>query len=170
MEIEKLLQHMVKTSASDLFITVGVPPSMKVHGTIKPVAKKDLTEEQVQKVVLGTMDENQQKEYLAKRELNFAIASPEAGRFRVSAFYQRNLMGMVLRRIETVIPTVEDLGLPKVLLELVMQKRGLVIMVGATGTGKSTSLAAMVGYRNRNSQGHIITIEDPIEFVHQHAG
>lgn len=168
MEFEKLLRLMVEKGASDLFITAGVAPSMKVNGKILPVTKTPLSPEQTRETVLGVMTESQRREFAEKRECNFAISARGIGRFRVSAFYQRNLVGMVLRRIEINIPTMEDLRLPEVLKKLAMTKRGLVIFVGATGTGKSTSLASMIGYRNKNSSGHIITIEDPIEFIHQH--
>jgi twitching motility protein PilU len=168
MDFDVLLKLMVEKDASDLFITTGVAPSIKVNGTITPVGKTPLSPEKCRQVVESIMDEDQIKDFHHTKELNFAIGRAGVGRFRVSAFYQRNEAGMVLRRIETVIPTVEDLLLPPILNDLVMTKRGLIIFVGATGTGKSTSLAAMVGYRNRNSKGHIITIEDPIEFVHQH--
>ncbi|WP_321349984.1 PilT/PilU family type 4a pilus ATPase [Halopseudomonas oceani] len=168
MEFEKLLRLMVEKGASDLFITAGVPPSMKVNGKILPVTKTPLSPEQTRETVLGVMTEAQRREFAEKRECNFAISARGIGRFRVSSFYQRNLVGMVLRRIEINIPTMEDLRLPEVLKQLAMTKRGLVIFVGATGTGKSTSLASMIGYRNKNSSGHIITIEDPIEFIHQH--
>ena len=170
MDIEKLLSMMVLKQASDLFITVGVAPSMKINGKMTPVAKTALNAELVEKIVLGIMDDKQRKEFLDKKELNFAITSSLSGRFRVSAFYQRNNMGMVLRRIETIIPLAEDLNLPEILTELVMAKRGLLILVGATGAGKSTTLAALIGHRNRHSKGHIISIEDPIEFVHKHEG
>ncbi|MFN3581470.1 MAG: PilT/PilU family type 4a pilus ATPase [Pseudomonas sp.] len=168
MEFEKLLRLMVEKGASDLFITAGVAPSMKVHGKILPVTKTPLSPEQTRETVLGVMTEAQRREFAEKRECNFAISARGIGRFRVSAFYQRNLVGMVLRRIEVNIPTMEELRLPEILKKLSMTKRGLVIFVGATGTGKSTSLASMIGYRNKNSSGHIITIEDPIEFIHQH--
>ena len=135
-----------------------------------PMSKTALTPEQAREMVHSTMTEAQIQEFEAERECNFAIHSPIAGRFRVSAFYQRNFAGMVLRRIETEIPSVDDLMLPDAIKKLAMTKRGLVIFVGATGTGKSTSLASMIGYRNQNSKGHIITIEDPIEFVHEHRG
>ncbi|GIX30914.1 MAG: twitching motility protein PilU [Porticoccaceae bacterium] len=169
-ELSVLLKLMVEKEASDLFITVGVPPSLKIHGRVVPVGKTALTSEAVRQLVEGIMDERQREEFRARKELNFAISAPEGGRFRVSAFFQRNDMGMVLRRIETRIPTVESLGLPLILKDLVMNKRGIIIFVGATGTGKSTSLAALIGHRNRNSRGHIISIEDPIEFVHRHEG
>ncbi|MEH6565861.1 MAG: PilT/PilU family type 4a pilus ATPase [Halopseudomonas sp.] len=168
MEFEKLLRLMVEKGASDLFITAGVAPSMKVNGKILPVTKTPLSPEQTRETVLGVMTEAQRREFAEKRECNFAISARGIGRFRVSAFYQRNLVGMVLRRIEINIPTMEELRLPEILKQLAMTKRGLVIFVGATGTGKSTSLASMIGYRNKHSSGHIITIEDPIEFIHQH--
>ncbi len=169
MEIEQLLKLMVEKGGSDLFISAGVPPSMKINGKMIPVTKTPLTPEKTREIVFGVMSEAQRKEFAETKEMNFAISSRGIGRFRVSAFYQRNLVGMVLRRIETQIPTAEQLKLPKVINELAMTKRGIVIFVGATGTGKSTSLAAMIGHRNRNSHGHIISIEDPIEFIHQHA-
>ena len=168
MEFEKLLRLMVEKGGSDLFITAGVPPSMKVNGKILPVNKTPMSPEMTRETVHGVMNEQQRREFTENHECNFAISARGIGRFRVSAFYQRNLAGMVLRRIETNIPTIEDLKLPDVLKKLALTKRGLVLFVGATGTGKSTSLAAMIGYRNKNSSGHIISIEDPIEFIHQH--
>jgi twitching motility protein PilU len=172
MDFYALLKLMVDKGASDLFITEGMPPSIKVNGKVIPVGKTKLTGETSLELVESIMNDKQRVEYGETKELNFAIESDavKGARFRVSAFYQRNHAGMVLRRIETVIPTTEELLLPPILNELVMTKRGIIIFVGATGTGKSTSLAAMIGYRNRNSKGHIISIEDPIEFVHQHAG
>jgi len=170
MDFDVLLKLMVEKEASDLFITTGVAPSIKVNGVIVPVGKTPLTPAKARQVVESIMDEKQTEEYREKKELNFAIGRPGVGRFRVSAFVQRNECGMVLRRIETIIPTVEQLQLPPILNELVMTKRGIIIFVGATGTGKSTSLAAMIGHRNRTSRGHIISVEDPIEFLHQHEG
>lgn len=170
MEIDKLLKIMVEKGASDLFITAGVPPSIKVHGRVLPVTTNPLTPEKTRETVLGVMNETQRRDFVRDKESNFAISARGIGRFRVSAFYQRNLAGMVLRRIETTIPRVEDLGLPDIIKELSMTKRGLVIFVGATGAGKSTSLASMIGHRNRNSKGHIISVEDPIEYIHQHEG
>src|SRR5690554_4385319 len=170
MEFERLLKLMVEKGASDLFITAGVPPSMKVNGKIVPVTKTPLSPEQTRETVFGVMNDKQRAEFEDKHESNFAISARGIGRFRVSAFYQRNLCGMVLRRIETNIPKIEDLALPEIIKSLAMTKRGLVMFVNATGTGKSTSLAAMIGHRNRNSKGHIISIEDPIEFIHQHQG
>ena len=168
MEFEKLLRLMVEKGGSDLFITAGVPPSMKVNGKIMPVTKNAMSPEQTRETVHSVMNEQQRRDFTENHECNFAISARGVGRFRVSAFYQRNLAGMVLRRIETNIPTLEDLKLPEVLKKLSLTKRGLVLFVGATGTGKSTSLAAMIGYRNKNSSGHIISIEDPIEYIHQH--
>jgi len=167
-DFEKLLQIMVEKGGSDLFITVGVPPSIKINGKILPVTKQSLTPEQCREIVYDVMSDKQRAEFAEHNECNFAISARGIGRFRVSAFYQRNLCGMVLRRIETTIPTTEDLELPEIINQLAMTKRGLIIFVGATGTGKSTSLAAMIGHRNRNSKGHIISIEDPIEYIHQH--
>ena len=168
MEFEKLLRLMVEKGGSDLFITAGVPPSMKVNGKIMPVTKTAMSPEMTRETVLGVMNEAQRREFAENHECNFAISARGIGRFRVSAFYQRNLVGMVLRRIETNIPTIDDLKLPEILKKLALTKRGLVLFVGATGSGKSTSLAAMIGYRNKNSSGHIISIEDPIEYIHQH--
>ncbi|MDG1579715.1 PilT/PilU family type 4a pilus ATPase [Pseudomonas sp. GOM6] len=168
MEFEKLLRLMVEKGGSDLFITAGVPPSMKVNGKIMPVTKNPMSPEQTRETVHSVMNEQQRREFTENHECNFAISARGVGRFRVSAFYQRNLAGMVLRRIETNIPTLDDLKLPEVLKKLALTKRGLVLFVGATGTGKSTSLAAMIGYRNKNTSGHIISIEDPIEYIHQH--
>jgi len=169
-DMNKLLQVMVDKKASDLFITTGVPPSMKIHGKILPVTTEKLSPEKCRETVLSVMTERQRQEFMQDRELNFAISARGVGRFRVSAFYQRNLAAMVIRRIETTIPTIDELNLPPILKDLAMTKRGLIIFVGATGTGKSTSLAAMIGYRNRNSKGHIITVEDPVEFIHAHQG
>lgn len=169
-DFDKLLKVVVEQGASDLFITAGLPPSMKVSGKMMPMSKTPLMPDQAREIVHGTMNEAQVQEFETERECNFAIHRPVAGRFRVSAFYQRNSAGMVLRRIETHIPSVDDLQLPEVIKTLAMTKRGLVILVGATGTGKSTSLAAMLGHRNAHSNGHIITIEDPIEFIHEHRG
>ncbi|MBV1876463.1 MAG: PilT/PilU family type 4a pilus ATPase [Pseudomonadales bacterium] len=170
MDFDKLLKVVVDQGASDLFITSGLPPSIKLRGKMKSLSKTPLTPEQAREMVHSTMNEAQVQEFETDRECNFAIQSPIAGRFRVSAFYQRNFAGMVLRRIEAVIPTCEELALPEIVKTLSMTNRGLIIFVGATGTGKSTSLAAMIGHRNKHSRGHIITIEDPIEFIHEHNG
>ncbi|MBK1700862.1 PilT/PilU family type 4a pilus ATPase [Thiococcus pfennigii] len=170
MEFRQLLVLMMEKKASDLFITVGWPPSIKVDGMIHPIGNKPLTAAQTHELVTGIMSDRQRLEFEKTSECQFALSARDVGRFRVSAFVQRNSAGMVLRRIETQIPTIEELRLPAVLRDVAMTKRGMVIFVGGTGTGKSTSLAALVGYRNRHSAGHIITIEDPIEFIHQHDG
>ncbi len=170
MDFTSLLKLMVHREASDLFITAGLPPSLKINGRIAPVSQTTLTADQAREVVLSVMSERQREEFEETRECNFAISASGVGRFRVSAFQQRNHAGMVLRRIKIKIPAIEQLKLPPIVKTLAMTKRGLIIFVGATGTGKSTSLAAVIGYRNHNSSGHIVTIEDPIEFVHQHAG
>lgn len=166
MQLNDLLRTMVEKEGSDLFLTSGAPPSAKFFGKLEPIADKTLTAEDVEKYALQIMSAEQQKEFEEKPEMNMAIADPDIGRFRVNIFKQRNNYSMVIRVIKTEIPTVEELGLPDVLSKLIMQKRGLVLFVGGTGSGKSTSLAALIDYRNRNSTGHIISIEDPIEFVH----
>lgn len=170
MDFDRLLTLMVEKGASDLFVTAGVPPSIKINGKIVPVTATPLSPEKARELVLGLMNEKQRQEFIENKELNFAVSARGIGRFRASAFYQRNLAGAVLRRIETKIPTIDELGLPEIVKDLAMTKRGLILFVGATGTGKSTSLASMVGHRNQNSKGHIISIEDPIEFIHQHQG
>ena len=170
MEFDKLLRLVVEKGASDLFITAGKPPMLKINGKLFAAGKSSLSPEQSRDVVLGVMNKDQQEAFLKQHECNFAINTRGLGRFRVSAFQQRNLVGMVLRRIETTMPLISDLGLPPIIEDLAMTKRGLIIFVGATGTGKSTSLASMIGHRNENSTGHIISIEDPIEFIHQHRG
>jgi twitching motility protein PilU len=164
------LKLMVHKQASDLFITAGLPPSIKINGRIAPITNAPLSVEQSRDLVLATLTPSQRGEFEKTHECQFAIGLAGVGRFRVSCFYQRGNVGMVLRRIESKIPTFEDLRLPPIVGDLAMTKRGIIIFVGATGAGKSTSLAAMIGYRNRNSTGHIITIEDPIEYVHAHAG
>jgi twitching motility protein PilU len=168
--LEQLLSALVEKKGSDLFITAGWPPTIKIDGTLYPAAKQPLTPEQARGMVYDIMNERQRAEFDDTKECQFALDRAPLGRFRVSAFVQRDAVGMVLRRIETRIPTLEELKLPSVLRDLAMTKRGLVIFVGATGTGKSTSLAALIGYRNHHSSGHIITVEDPIEYVHEHDG
>ena len=169
-DFTSFLKLMVHKKASDLFITAGVAPSMKVQGRIVPITQSPLSAQQARDMVINVMTPSQREEFEKTHECQFAISAQGVGRFRVSCFYQRNCVGMVLRRIEAKIPSIEELGLPPVIKQLAMTKRGIIIFVGATGTGKSTSLAAMVGYRNQNSTGHIITIEDPIEYVHKHEG
>jgi len=168
MVFSDLLKLMIHKKASDLFITAGVPPSLKIDGKVTPVTKQALTPEQSRAFAYGVMTEEQRRQFEAKNECNFSISPQEIGRFRVNIFMQQSRVGMVLRSIETKIPKFDELSLPKVLADIALTKRGLVIFVGATGSGKSTSLAAMIGYRNEYSYGHIITIEDPIEYVHDH--
>ncbi len=163
-----LLRMLVQKDGSDLFITVGAAPSMKIDGKMTALSNQVLSPQHTQMLVRSIMNDKQLGEFEKQQEVNFAISLPGVSRFRVNAFTQRGSMGMVLRVIQSEIPKFEELHLPSVLKDIAMTKRGLVIFVGATGSGKSTSLASMIGYRNENSFGHIITIEDPIEFVHQH--
>jgi twitching motility protein PilU len=163
-----LLRMMVQKDGSDLFITAGAVPSMKVDGKMSPLSNQSLSPQHTQVLVRSIMNDRQMAEFDATQECNFAISLPGVSRFRVNAFTQRGSVGVVLRVIRSDIPEFADLDLPPILTDIAMTSRGLVIFVGATGSGKSTSLAAMVGYRNENSRGHIITIEDPIEFIHNH--
>jgi twitching motility protein PilU len=163
-----LLKMMREKEGSDLFIAVGAPPSIKVHGEVMPVGSKAITREQAEEILMSTMNAQQQAEFKETMECNFALGLPNIGRFRMNAHVQRGSPGLVARTINMTIPTIEELDLPVALRDIVMAKRGLVLMVGGTGSGKSTSLAAMIGYRNENSRGHIITIEDPVEYVHNH--
>jgi len=166
--VHNLLRGLVSQKASDLFITAGFPPAFKIDGKMTPVSSQALTSQHTQELARSIMNDRQAAEFESTHECNFAISPPGIGRFRVNVFMQQMRVGMVLRTITTKIPTFEEMGLPSVLKDVVMSKRGLVILVGGTGSGKSTSLAAMLGHRNRNSYGHIITIEDPVEFVHDH--
>ncbi len=161
------LDQMVAEEASDLFVSAHLPVSAKINGELTPLDDYTLSEDEALELVESAMTEKQMTEFHTTKECNFAIATDE-GRFRVSAFWQRDQAGMVIRRIVTEIPEVDSLGLPSILTDVIMKKRGLVLFVGGTGTGKSTSLAALIGYRNRHQKGHILTIEDPIEFVHEH--
>ena len=163
-----LLRLMLSKKGSDLFITADFPPAIKMDGKMTPVMDQKLTGQHTADLVRAMMNDKQAAEFEATKECNFAISPAGIGRFRVNCFVQQGKIGMVMRTITTTIPKFEDLGLPPVLKDVVMNKRGLVIMVGGTGSGKSTSLAAMIGYRNHNSYGHIITIEDPVEYVHPH--
>ena len=163
-----LLRTLVQKDGSDLFITAGAVPSIKIDGEMTPLSNQSLSPQHTQVLVGAIMNDKQRAEFEETKECNFAISLPGLSRFRVNAFTQRGSVGVVLRVIRSDIPLFEDLNLPPILKDIAMTKRGLVIFVGATGSGKSTSLAAMVGYRNQNSYGHIITIEDPIEFVHDH--
>ncbi|MFK7160376.1 PilT/PilU family type 4a pilus ATPase [Marinospirillum sp. MEB164] len=168
MRFSDFLKQMAERKASDLFITTGMPPCMKVDGQLLPLTEQSFSADQARELVLGVMNQEQREEFKRDKECNFAISASGIGRFRVSAFYQRNQVGMVLRRIEFDVPQLESLRLPQIIQDLAMTKRGLILFVGATGTGKSTSLASMIQYRNENARGHIISIEDPIEFIHQH--
>src|SRR5687767_4834017 len=163
-----LLRALIARKGSDLFITAGFPPAMKVDGKVTPVSQQSLSPVHTQELARSIMTDKQAAEFEATNECNFAISPSGIGRFRVNAFVQQGRVGLVLRTITTTIPKFDELGLPHVLKDVAMTKRGLVIFVGGTGSGKSTSLAAMIGYRNENSHGHIITIEDPVEFVHPH--
>ena len=166
--INDLLRLMISKKASDLFITAGFPPAIKIDGRVTPVSNQTLTPQHTMELARSIMNDKQAYEFESTKECNFAISPPDIGRFRVNTFIQQGRTGVVCRTINSVIPKFEELGLPEVLRDVSMTKRGLVIFVGGTGSGKSTSLAAMVGFRNANSQGHIITIEDPIEYVHDH--
>jgi twitching motility protein PilU len=168
-KIYEWLRFMVSRKASDLFLTAGFPAAIKLNGKITPIAKQSLTPADTALFAKTLMNEKQQAEFAATHEANFAVYEPEIGRFRVNVFQQQGRTGVVLRHINTTIPKLDDLHLPPGLKDIAMMPRGLVIMVGATGSGKSTTLAAMVGHRNQNSQDHIITVEDPIEYVHTHA-
>lgn len=168
MNFDQILKKMVSLKASDLFITAGKPPSVKINGIVTPLDEPVLTPEKAKALVFSLMHDEQQKEFVKRKEYNFAIQTQYAGRFRVSAFYERFHVGAVLRRINAEIPTLAELNLPAMIGDLAMIKRGLVIIAGATGVGKSSTLATMVGHRNKNSSGHIVTIEDPIEFIHEH--
>jgi twitching motility protein PilU len=168
--MQDLLRRMVEKDGSDLFITAGFPPAIKIDGKILPVSERPLSPEQSALMVRAIMNDKQRKEFDSTKECNFAISPQGIGRFRVSAFVQQGEVGGVLRTINTDIPSVDSLELPAILKDIAMTKRGLVILVGGTGTGKSTTLAAMVDHRNQNSRGHIVTIEDPIEYVHPHKG
>jgi twitching motility protein PilU len=163
-----LLRLMIAKKSSDLFITADFPPAMKIDGKVTPVSSQVLSSQQSREVARAIMNDKQASEFDATNECNFAIGLPGVARFRVNAFIQRGSVGIVFRTITTKIPEFDELGLPEVLKDVAMTKRGLVIFVGATGSGKSTSMAAMIGYRNQHSYGHIITIEDPVEFVHEH--
>src|SRR5215831_10610465 len=168
--MQDLLRRMVERKGSDLFITAGFPPAIKIDGEIRPQSERVLTVEQSATLVRAIMNDKQTKEFDSSKECNFAIAPQGIGRFRVSAFVQQGLVGCVCRMINAKIPNIDEMDLPPILKDVVMTKRGLVIVVGATGSGKSTSLAAMLNFRNESSHGHIITIEDPVEYVHPHKG
>ncbi len=168
--IHNLLRGMIAKKASDLFITAGFPPAFKLFGVMTPMSPTSLTSQHTQELARSIMNDRQAAEFEKTKECNFAISPPGIGRFRVNVFMQQQRVGMILRTITTQIPDLDEMGLPPVLKDIVMTKRGLVILVGGTGSGKSTTLAGMIGYRNINSKGHIITIEDPVEYVHEHKG
>lgn len=166
--MHNLLRGVIAQKASDLFITAGFPPAFKVDGMMTPVSEQVLTPQHSMALARSIMNDRQAAEFEASHECNFAISPAGIGRFRVNVFVQQQRVGMVLRTITTKIPDLTQMGMPEILKDVTMTKRGLVILVGATGCGKSTTLAAMIGYRNQNTHGHIITIEDPVEFVHEH--
>lgn len=170
MGFNDLLKMMIEKDGSDLFLTTGAPPSMKAHGKLIPLIDKKLPEGMVKKIAYQIMNDDQIAEFEKNPEMNLAIADPDIGRFRVNIFQQRGELGIVARNIKTEIPDAASLGLPPVLSDLIMSKRGIILFVGGTSSGKSTSLAALIDHRNKNSDGHIITIEDPVEFVHPHQG
>ena len=168
MEFRDYLKFMVVKDASDLYLTMGAPPMGRIQGVMMPVENTPMSAERLRDIALSLMDEEKRRAFQTNPEMNLAVSEPGIGRFRVNIFMQRNHIGLVIRAIKSEIPSWESLGLPPILTKLVMQKRGLVLFVGGTGSGKSTSLASLIDFRNTNSAGHVITIEDPIEFVHRH--
>ena len=168
MDFKDYLRIMVEKDGSDLYLSTGAPISAKIYGKLVPLSREPLPQGAVKKIAFSLMDDEQKHEFDHKPEANLAISEPGVGRFRVNVFKQRNECSMVIRTIKTDIPNFQDLGLPDILSKLIMQKRGLILFVGGTGSGKSTSLASLIDFRNTNSSGHIITIEDPVEFVHRH--
>tara|TARA_B110000196_G_scaffold101935_2_gene88611 strand:+ start:437 stop:1666 length:1230 start_codon:yes stop_codon:yes gene_type:complete len=168
MQIKKYLEVLAKHDGSDLYLSTGAPPSGKFQGTLKPLSKEPLKPGQIAEMIKEVMDADQEKEFESELELNMAISLPGIGRFRLNMFRQRNEVSVVARNIVTDIPRFDDLGLPQVLKQVITSKRGLILFVGGTGSGKSTSLASLIDHRNATSAGHIITIEDPVEFVHSH--
>ena len=170
MKVAPYLKLLVENNGSDIYLSTDAVPSAKFNGVLKPLGKETFPPGYVEKLANELMNERQLEEFTRKPEMNLALSLPSLGRFRVNIFRQRNEVAMVIRNIQTEIPSMDSLGLPEILKKVIMTKRGLILVVGGTGTGKSTSLASLVGYRNKHSRGHIITIEDPIEFVHQHQG
>ncbi len=168
MEFNDYLRILVQHDGSDLYLTTDAPPAAKFQGALKPLENIKLTKERIREIAYGLMDEDQQKAFEHQPELNLALSEPGIGRFRVNIFKQRNCFALVIRNIKVDIPNADKLGLPEVLKKVIMEKRGLILFVGGTGSGKSTSLAALIDHRNANSSGHIITIEDPIEYIHPH--
>jgi twitching motility protein PilU len=167
-DIHEYLKYMVDRDASDIYLTVGAPPMFRIEGIVEPYGEEPLTSEETEALATGIMNDRQKKGYQEELEMNLALYYPDLGRFRVNIFRQRSFTGLVIRQIKINIQTIDDLALPAIMKDIVMTKRGLVLVVGATGSGKSTSLAAMLDHRNSSQRGHIITIEDPIEFVHPH--
>jgi twitching motility protein PilU len=168
MKFKSYLKLLVYKDGSDLYLTAGAPPAAKFQGKLTPIDTAEMTDEMIKEIAYSVMDEGQRRDFERRPEMNLALSEEGVGRFRVNIFKQRNAHAMVVRNIKVDIPKVDDLGLPEVLKKVIMEKRGLVLFVGATGSGKSTSLAALIDYRNSNSAGHIVTIEDPIEFLHPH--
>jgi twitching motility protein PilU len=168
MEMHTFLKIMVERNASDIYFTVGSPPMYRIEGVVQPVGDQKLTIGDLEALAMSIMNERQQREFAEQLEMNLALSYAGLSRFRVNIFRQRGSVGMVIRKINVEIATIEELGLPPILQDIIMTKRGLVLVVGATGSGKSTSLAAMIDHRNSNAPGHIISVEDPIEFVHRH--
>ncbi len=168
MEFKDYLKILAVKDGSDIYLSTGAPPCAKFHGVLRPLEKESLKPGKIKQIAYEVMNEDQRREFETALEMNLAISEPGVGRFRVNIFKQRNEVSMVVRNIKTEIPTVKDLNLPKILTDIIMVKRGLILFVGGTGSGKSTSLAALIDHRNANSGDHIITIEDPIEFVHRH--
>lgn len=166
--INDYLKILTEKDGSDLYLTTGAPPCGKFQGELKPISKTGYKPGEIDAIAQAIMDEEQREQFLHELEMNLAISLPGVGRFRINIFKQRNETSIVARYINTDIPKFEDLGLPEILKSVIMEKRGLVLFVGGTGSGKSTSLAALIDYRNTNSAGHIITIEDPVEYVHRH--
>src|SRR5210317_1032885 len=166
MNVKPLFKLMVEKKASDLFFSPYAPAKIKIEGKIMPVNKLEMTPKMVRQAAIELMDEEQLEQFTRELEIDFAISEPGLGRFRVNVFHQRGNVAMVLRYITSELPTLEELGMPEVLKDLIMLRRGLILMVGATGCGKSTTLAAMINHRNEKTSSHIITIEDPIEFLH----
>lgn len=168
MDITTYLKLMVEKNASDLFFSVGTPVNIKIEGDTKHIGESPLTSADVRKLAYSIMSDDQVAEYEGSLELNMAFSAADLGRFRVNVYRQRGETAMVIRYIKSDIPSIESLGLPPILKDLIMEKHGLILVVGATGSGKSTTLASMINYRNENKTGHILTIEDPIEFIHEH--
>lgn len=168
MEIKELLQEMVRLDASDIYITVDLPPIYRTEGVNTPYGTKNFTTEDIRALAESILSDKQKRDFYEKLEMNLALYYPELGRFRVNIFFQQRNIGIVIRQIKITIKTIDDLNLPPVMKDIAMTKRGLVLVVGATGSGKSTTLAAMIDYRNANNSGHIISVEDPVEFVHKH--